>query len=99
MDGEEVEFPQQQAFVVKNQGQSQWCVPNNFEGMKEETNAQMADPLYLRALMDPELHLTVEGKINSVPACSLIDSGAIGIFMNLQFAQQCRAEVIPKVIS
>lgn len=38
----------------------------------------MAIPLYFRATIDPEAHLTLKGQINSLPVVALVDSGLQG---------------------
>ena len=48
-------------------------------------------PLYLRATIDPWVHLTLNAQINSQVATALVDLGATGIFMNSKFAQDCQA--------
>ena len=51
---------------------------------------------YLRATLDLGAHLTLKAKINGMAALALVDSGAIGIFLHPQFAQECGAMVSPR---
>lgn len=53
-------------------------------------------PSYLRATIDPEAHLTLDARINSVPVVTLLDSEATGIFMHPNFAQECQVVIRPK---
>ena len=53
--------------------------------------------LYFCAIVDPDAHLTSDAQINSLKALTLIDSGAIGVFMHSTFAKQCKAVVQCKV--
>lgn len=42
--------------------------------------------LYLRTTIDPKAHLMLKAQINSLAIVTLIDSGAIGVFMHPNFA-------------
>lgn len=55
-------------------------------------------PSYLRATMEQGSHVTLEAQLNSRRATALVDSGATGIFMHPQFAQNCQAEIKAKAI-
>ena len=52
---------------------------------------KMLGPLYFQATIDPRAHLTLIGKINSLTIRPLVGSGAIGVFMHLDFAHKCQA--------
>ena len=54
--------------------------------------------LYLRATIDPGVHLILNAQINSQAASALVDSGATGIFMNSKFAQDCQAIIKAKEV-
>lgn len=72
-----------------------WEMIKDFSGVQEHQNEAAA--LYLRATTDPEAQLTLNAQINFLAAITLVDSGATGIFMHPDFAQECRAEIKPKV--
>ena len=55
-------------------------------------------PLYLRATIDPGVHLTLNAQINSQVATTLVDSRATRIFMNSKFAQDCQAMIKAKEV-
>lgn len=55
-------------------------------------------PSYLRATIEQGSHVTLEAQLNSRGATALVDSGATGIFMHPQFAQDCQAEIKAKAI-
>lgn len=48
--------------------------------------------------MDPGVHLTLNATINSLPATTLVDSGATGVFIHPLFARKCHAEIRPKLV-
>lgn len=48
----------------------------------EEPEKQLEESLDLLATIDPKSHLTLDYTINLVKAHSLVDSGAIGIFVH-----------------
>ena len=67
------------------------------------TLPQLADeptptPIFLRATTDPEGHLTMDAKINSLAALTLVDSGATGMFMHPDFAAQCNTLIWPRSV-
>ena len=53
--------------------------------------------LYLRATIDSDAHLILDAQVNSLKALTLVNSGAIGVFMHPTFAKQCKAVVRCKV--
>lgn len=55
-------------------------------------------PHYLRATTEPGAHLTMDARVNSIATTTLIDSGATGIFMHQDFAQNCGARIQSKKI-
>lgn len=52
----------------------------------------------MRATTEPGTHLTIDARINSIAATTLVDSGATGVFMHHDFARHCGAEMRPKLI-
>lgn len=54
-------------------------------------------PHYLHATTKLGAHPTVNARINSLPTITLVDSGATGIFMHQDFAQDCGAKIRPKL--
>ena len=61
-------------------------------------------PLYLRATVDPEAHLTLEALLdrNPSPTSVLVDSGATGVFMHPDFARArhlpTRLKAVPREV-
>lgn len=62
------------------------------------TQECISTPLYLRATVDSGAHLTLDAKINSFEALTLVDSGATGVFMHPEFASQCNAIIKQKEV-
>ena len=56
------------------------------------------DSLYLRATIDPNIHLALDAQINSLKALTLVDSEDTGVFMHSTFAKQCKVVVRLKVM-
>ena len=53
--------------------------------------------LSIQVTLDPRVHLTLNAQINWLPAITLMDSRAIGVFMHPSFAQACHAKIQSKV--
>ena len=53
--------------------------------------------MYLHATIHSEAHLTLNAQINFLAAITLVHFGATGIFMHTDFAQECSAEIKPKI--
>ena len=49
--------------------------------------------LCIHATINPETHLTLNAQINLLPAITLVDSGATGVFLHPKFAQECKADI------
>ena len=66
---------------------------------KKECN-EMNDhtPLSIWATMDPRVRLTLNAQINSLPAITLMDSKATGMFMHPTYAHACHAKIQFKVL-
>lgn len=75
----------------------------SWPGSQTETHSSSSivvelDLVYLHATIDVGVHVTLDAEVNSVAAFTLVDSGAMGVFMHVKFVEQCNAILQPKLV-